>query len=52
MAELLDIGKESRKVKDGSAGGFARHSLMARRLSEAGTRFVEIGQPGWDHIFG
>ena len=22
---------------------------MARRLSEAGVRFVEICQPGWDH---
>ena len=22
---------------------------MARRLSEAGVRFVEIRQPGWDH---
>ena len=36
-------------VKPGPAGGFARQCLMARRLSEAGVRFVEICQPGWDH---
>ena len=30
-------------------GSFARQCLMARRLSEAGVRFVEIRQPGWDH---
>jgi len=36
-------------VKPGAAGAFARQCLMARRLSEAGVRFVEICQPGWDH---
>ena len=36
-------------VKPGPAGSFARQCLMARRLSEAGVRFVEICQPGWDH---
>jgi hypothetical protein len=36
-------------VKPGAAGSFARQCLMARRLSEAGVRFVEICQPGWDH---
>jgi len=52
---LLDISKEPKKVleaygvKDGPAGAFARQCLMARRLSEAGVRFVEICQPGWDH---
>lgn len=52
---LLDISKEPQKVrdaygvKDGPAGAFARQCLMARRLSEAGVRFVEICQPGWDH---
>ena len=33
----------------GPAGSFARQCLMARRLSEAGVRFVEITQSGWDH---
>jgi len=55
VPELLDISKEPQSVKDaygvkdGAAGSFARQCLMARRLSEAGVRFVEICQPGWDH---
>lgn len=28
--------------------GFARQCLMARRFIEAGVRFVEVCQPGWD----
>lgn len=52
---LLDYTKEDQKtqeqygIKDGPAGSFARQCLIARRLSEAGVRFVEICQPGWDH---
>ncbi|HEX8915562.1 MAG TPA: DUF1501 domain-containing protein [Humisphaera sp.] len=55
VPELLDITKEPQHVLDeygvkpGPAGSFARQCLMARRLSEAGVRFVEICQPGWDH---
>lgn len=55
VPELLDISKEPPKVleaygvKPGPAGSFARQCLMARRLSEAGVRFVEVCQPGWDH---
>ncbi|WP_035608962.1 DUF1501 domain-containing protein [Haloferula sp. BvORR071] len=55
VPELLDISKEPQHVrdaygvKDGPGGAFARQALMARRLSEAGVRFVEICQPGWDH---
>lgn len=55
VPELLDISKEPQSVQDaygvkpGPAGAFARQCLMARRLSEAGVRFVEICQPGWDH---
>ena len=55
VPELLDISQESEEtrlaygVKPGAAGSFARQCLMARRLSEAGVRFVEIRQPGWDH---
>jgi hypothetical protein len=55
VPELLNIGREPRKVLDaygvrpGPAGSFARQCLMARRLSEAGVRFVEICQSGWDH---
>jgi hypothetical protein len=55
VPELLDISQEPQHVQDlygvkpGPAGSFARQCLMARRLSEAGVRFVEICQPGWDH---
>lgn len=55
VPELLDISKEPQKVLDaygvkpGPDGSFARQCLMARRLSEAGVRFVEICQSGWDH---
>jgi hypothetical protein len=55
VPELLDVSKESKKtldaygVTDGPGGAFARQCVMARRLSEAGVRFVEICQPGWDH---
>lgn len=51
---LLDISSEPQTVLDeygvkpGPAGSFARQCLMARRLSEAGVRFVEICHPGWD----
>ncbi len=55
FSALLDISREPQSVLDaygvrpGPAGSFARQCLMARRLSEAGVRFVEICQPGWDH---
>ena len=55
VPELLDISKEPQNVLDaygvkpGPEGSFARQCLMARRLSEAGVRFVEICQGGWDH---
>jgi hypothetical protein len=55
VPELLDISDEPPSVLraygvvPGPAGGFARQCLMARRLSEAGVRFVEVCQPGWDH---
>ena len=55
VPELLDISREPQRVLDaygvrpGPQGSFARQCLMARRLSEAGVRFVEITQSGWDH---
>jgi Protein of unknown function (DUF1501) len=55
VPELLDISKEPQSVLDaygvkpGPEGSFARQCLLARRLSEAGVRFVEVAQPGWDH---
>lgn len=55
VPQLLDISQEPQwvldayGVKPGPEGSFARQCLMARRLSEAGVRFVEITQSGWDH---
>jgi hypothetical protein len=55
VPELLDISDEPQDVLDaygvkpGPGGAFARQCLMARRLCEAGVRFVEVCQPGWDH---
>lgn len=55
VPDLLDLSKEPQKVLDaygvkpGPEGSFARQCLTARRLSEAGVRFVEIRQTGWDH---
>ena len=55
VANLLDISSEPQAVRDaygvkpGPEGSFARQCLMARRLSEAGVRFVEVCQSGWDH---
>jgi hypothetical protein len=55
VPQLLDISREPQSVLDaygvkpGPEGSFARQCLMARRLSEAGVRFVEITQSGWDH---
>ncbi len=55
VPELLDISKEPQHIRDaygitnGPESAFARQCLMARRLSEAGVRFVEICQSGWDH---
>jgi hypothetical protein len=58
VPELLDISREPKRIRDaygvkpGPGGAFARQCLMARRLSEAGVRFVEICQPNWDHHSG
>ncbi len=55
VPELLDISREPQHVQDaygvkpGPQGSFARQCLIARRLSEAGVRFVQIRQGGWDH---
>lgn len=56
VAELLDISREPLNIQEaygvndkGPKAAFARQCLMARRLSEAGVRFVEICQGGWDH---
>jgi hypothetical protein len=55
VPRLLDFADEPRYILDaygvrpGPEGSFARQCLMARRLCEAGVRFVEVTQSGWDH---
>lgn len=54
VPELTDISKESDATfklygEEARIGGtFANTTLMARRLLERGTRFVQIYQRGWD----
>ena len=54
VPELLDITRESPATRalygigEGKNDAFGRQCLMARRLSQAGVRFVEVCFPGWD----
>src|SRR5207244_10736643 len=54
LPDVLDLSKESKATLDmyGIGGGptdnFGRECLMARRLVEAGVRFVEISHSNWD----
>ncbi len=54
--ELMDLKSESQSTLDlygakpGDPGaGFANNCLMARRLAERGSRFVQVYHSGWDH---
>ena len=55
VPEALDLLDESQSTLDlyGIGEGtdaFARQCLLARRMAEAGVRFIEISSPiGWDH---
>lgn len=59
LPELMDLSGESDAILSqyGIGSGspcdrFGRQCLMARRLAEAGVRFIEITAPvGWDHHF-
>ncbi len=52
--DRLDIDQEPQSVRDRYGVGsqptdnFARQCLMARRLAEAGVRFIEVTHRGWD----
>ena len=54
--ELMDFGSESQatldlygaKPEDGKAS-FANNVLLARRLAERGSRFIQVYHSGWDH---
>jgi hypothetical protein len=55
IPRVLDAKNESAEtlkmygIGEGVSDSFGKQCLMARRLSEAGVRFVEIGHGGWDH---
>jgi hypothetical protein len=57
MPQVLDIAKESEVTRklygigDGVTDDFGRKCLLARRLVEAGVRFVEITHGNWDQHF-
>ena len=54
VPELTDFSKEPQKILDmygpdvKKQGSFAYNCLMARRLVERGTRFVQLLHAGWD----
>jgi hypothetical protein len=54
VPELTDLSKEPQKILDmygpdvKRQGSFAYNCLMARRLVERGTRFVQLLHAGWD----
>jgi hypothetical protein len=52
--ELIDFSKESKATLDmygakAGEGSFANNCLLARRLIERGTRFVQLYHADWDH---
>ncbi len=54
VPELMDLSREPRWVHDlyGTEPGknsFANNCLLARRLVERGSRFVQLYHRGWDH---
>ena len=57
VPKVMDIARETRATLDrygvGGAGtdAFGRQCLMARRLVEAGVRFVQVTHGNWDHHF-
>lgn len=52
--EVLDISREAKStyrlygIDDGPTDSFGRQCLLARRLSEAGVRFIQVNQSYWD----
>ena len=54
VPELMDISKEGQKSLDlygctPGDGSFASNCLLARRLAERGTRFIQLYHRDWDH---
>ncbi|MBT8037434.1 MAG: DUF1501 domain-containing protein [Verrucomicrobiae bacterium] len=54
VPELMDTQGETQKTLDlygctPGDGSFASNCLLARRLAERGTRFIQLYHRGWDH---
>ena len=54
VPSLMDLSDETEETLDmygtrGSDGSFAANCLLARRLAERGTRFIQLYHRGWDH---
>ena len=55
VPHVMDMSKESSAtlsmygIGDSVTDSFGKQCLMARRFAEAGVRFIEIGNSGWDH---
>ncbi|MDF1851515.1 MAG: DUF1501 domain-containing protein [Verrucomicrobiales bacterium] len=54
VPDLVDISKEPQHVLDlygakPGDGSYASNCLLARRLAERGTRFIQLYHRGWDH---
>lgn len=55
LPELLDVSREPKHTQEDYGVGkkatddFARQCLAARRMSEAGVRFIELTHTTWDH---
>ena len=52
--ELMDLSQESKSTLDlygteKDQSSFARNCILARRLVERGTRFVQLYHTNWDH---
>lgn len=54
VPQLMDLSDEPKHILDlygtaGSDGSFAANCLLARRLAERGTRFIQLYHRDWDH---
>ena len=55
LPETMDLSGETKEtlaaygIDQGSTDAFGRQCLLARRLAEAGVRFIEITDRDWDH---
>src|SRR5258708_35079871 len=53
--EVFDVMRESKAtldlygIGDKDTDNFGRKCLMARRLAEAGVRYIQVTDNGWDH---